>query len=73
MRAAVILGTRPEMIKMSPVVRELERKNIARAVKLESALASWKKVSSTCASNSIYRKWIDFPKTFIKTPIIFIR
>jgi UDP-N-acetylglucosamine 2-epimerase (non-hydrolysing) len=28
MKAAVILGTRPEIIKMSPVVRELERENM---------------------------------------------
>ncbi len=27
MRTAVVLGTRPEIIKMSPVIRELERKN----------------------------------------------
>jgi hypothetical protein len=38
MKTAIILGTRPEIIKMSPAIRELERKNIARAVKLESAL-----------------------------------
>jgi len=62
MKTAIILGTRPEIIKMSPAIRELERKNIARAVKLESALASWREVSSTCASNSIYRKWIRFSK-----------
>ena len=28
MRAAVIPGTRPEIIKMSPVIRELERENM---------------------------------------------
>ena len=26
MRTAVVLGTRPEIIKMSPVIRELEKK-----------------------------------------------
>jgi len=29
MKIAIILGTRPEIIKMSPIVRELEKRNIA--------------------------------------------
>ena len=28
MKIAVILGTRPEMIKMSPVIRELEKRGL---------------------------------------------
>jgi len=27
MKIAIILGTRPEIIKMAPVIRELERRN----------------------------------------------
>ncbi len=27
MKTAVIIGTRPEIIKMSPVIRELEKRN----------------------------------------------
>jgi UDP-N-acetylglucosamine 2-epimerase (non-hydrolysing) len=28
LRAAVVLGTRPEIIKMSPIVRELQRRQL---------------------------------------------
>ena len=28
MKIAIVLGTRPEIIKMSPIIRELERRNI---------------------------------------------
>jgi hypothetical protein len=28
MRIAIILGTRPEIIKMSPIIRELQRRNL---------------------------------------------
>jgi len=28
LRAAVVLGTRPEIVKMSPIVRELQRRQL---------------------------------------------
>jgi UDP-N-acetylglucosamine 2-epimerase len=28
MKVAIVLGTRPEIIKMSPIIRVLEKKNI---------------------------------------------